>query len=123
MGHLPCGHEVDNVNDYIGIEFQDYIVDRGDMENGGGIGTVSMPVCKACLPKYLKEFHAKVTKEVGMEKLTVDEEVKAIRNRAMLRYYSEHLAMKVREIEKLQIEEMALYEKIKEIEEVLNGES
>ena len=59
--HLCCGHEVDRVDDYVGIEFEDYIVDRGDMENGGGMGTVYMPVCKDCLPKYRKEFNAKVT--------------------------------------------------------------
>lgn len=59
--HLCCGHQVESIDDVIGIEFEDYIVDRGDLENGGGMGTVYMPVCRKCLPQYLKEFKAKIT--------------------------------------------------------------
>ncbi len=61
--HLCCGHHVGSSDDYVGIEFEDYIVDRGDLENGGGMGVVYMPICKPCLPKYLKEFNAKITKD------------------------------------------------------------
>ncbi len=59
--HLCCGHQVDSIDDYVGIEFEDYIVDRGDMESGGGMGTFYVAVCRACLPRYLKDFNARIT--------------------------------------------------------------
>ncbi len=61
--HLPCGHCVNSVDDYVGIEFKDYIVDRGDMEHGGGMGMVYMPVCKPCLPWYERRLKARITSQ------------------------------------------------------------
>ena len=60
--HLPCGHQVENTEDYVSIEFEAWECDRGDFENGGGMATTYMPVCKSCLPQYLKDFKAKVIK-------------------------------------------------------------
>ena len=44
------------------------------------------------------------------------EESKAIQKRALIRYYSEHLAMKVIEIEKLQGEAMKLEKELANLE-------
>ena len=52
-----CGH-LGHLEDGVHIAFKDFIVDRGDMEHGGGMGDVSGLVCRDCAEKYKKELGA-----------------------------------------------------------------
>lgn len=55
---LCCGHMISEHEDGVHIAFKDFIVDRGDMEHGGGMGEVSGLYCKECAEKYKKELGA-----------------------------------------------------------------
>ena len=51
-----CGHMGNN--DGVAIAFRDFIVDRGDMDDGGDICEVQGIYCKDCAEKYKKELGA-----------------------------------------------------------------
>jgi hypothetical protein len=55
---LCCGHKVRELSDGVHICFKDYIVDRGDMEHGGGMGEVSGVYCKKCATEYIRHVGA-----------------------------------------------------------------
>ena len=61
---LCCGHLVRDLDEGVYIAFEDYIVDRSDMEEGGGIGEVSGLYCKDCAEEYIKNLGAWKVKEV-----------------------------------------------------------
>ena len=61
--HLSCGHWVDGFDECIKVEFEEFIVDRGDMEHGGGMGKVYTSICKKCLATYRKFPKFKVVKQ------------------------------------------------------------
>ena len=55
---LCCGHKVNELDEIVALEFEDYVVDRSDMEHGGGLGTVHGSYCKDCAKQYKKELGA-----------------------------------------------------------------
>ncbi len=55
---LCCGHKVKTMDEGVVIAFTDYVVDRSDMEHGGGMGEVSGLYCKECAEKYKRELAA-----------------------------------------------------------------
>ena len=55
---LCCGHSVQNLDEIIYLAYKDFIVDRGDMEHGGGMGEVSGSYCKDCAEKYIPRLGA-----------------------------------------------------------------
>ena len=52
-----CGH-LGHYEDGVHIAFKEFIVDRGDMEHGGGIGEVSGLYCRDCADEYKKKLGA-----------------------------------------------------------------
>ncbi|KKM99570.1 hypothetical protein LCGC14_1146540 [marine sediment metagenome] len=54
---LCCGHKVKG-NEGVHIAFNDFVVDRGDSEHGGGMGEVSGIYCDDCAEHYKKEIGA-----------------------------------------------------------------
>jgi hypothetical protein len=51
---LSCGHRVRNLNEGISLKFKEYVVDRSDMEHGGGMGEIFGDYCKDCANAHIK---------------------------------------------------------------------
>ena len=62
---LSCGHMVRDMDEGIPIAFKDFVVDRGDMEHGGGMGEISGDYCKECADRYLSELGAWKVEDVS----------------------------------------------------------
>ena len=59
---LSCGHLVRSIDEGVSLAFEDFIVDRGDTEHGGGMGEVSGIYCKDCAKKYKQDLGAQIIK-------------------------------------------------------------
>ena len=53
-----CCRHLGRYDEGVHIAFKEFIVDRGDMEHGGGIGEVSGLYCRDCADEYKKELGA-----------------------------------------------------------------
>ena len=56
---LSCGHKVREYEEGVSLTYEEFVVDRSDMEHGGGMAEVSGIYCKDCAKWYTKEAEAK----------------------------------------------------------------